>query len=79
MELNEKLKQIEDTQRTILEAVTELKMAVCGSDKIGVEGLVSKVFKHEKYIDSDKRQKWMIAGGIAVITFIFSLILTFVK
>jgi succinate dehydrogenase/fumarate reductase-like Fe-S protein len=76
---SDKLKKIEETQNTILEAVTELKMAVCGSDKIGVEGLVSKVCKHDRYIETDKRQKWMIAGGVAVVTFIISIFLAIYK
>lgn len=79
MELKDELEKLKETQNTILEMVTELKMAVIGSDKIGVDGLVQKVMKHEKYIDNDKRQKWMIAGGVAVISFIISIILALAK
>lgn len=76
--MEERLKAIESTQQTILDAVTQLKMAVCGSEKLGFEGLVPKVNRHEKYIENDKRQKWMIAGAVGVISFLFSVIMIFI-
>lgn len=74
-----RLECIEQNQQAILDTLTQLKMAVCGSEKIGVEGLVPKVIRHEKYIESDKRQKWMIAGGIGVVSFLLSLLAIFYK
>lgn len=63
----ERLEMIEKSQNTILETVTELKMAICGSEKIGVEGLIMKVRRHENYIESDKKQKWTLAGAASVV------------
>jgi hypothetical protein len=63
-----RLENIEQNQQQILDTLTQLKMAVCGSEKIGVEGLVPKVVRHEKYIESDKKFKWMFAGAVTLIT-----------
>ena len=75
--INEKrIEDLEVIQNKTLEIVTELKMAICGSEKIGVEGIINKVRKHESYIENDKKQKWMIAGGVIVISFILGLLVT---
>ena len=63
-----RLKYIEQSQQQILDTLTQLKMAVIGSEKIGVEGLVPKVVRHEKYIESDKKFKWMFAGAVTLVT-----------
>ena len=76
---SQRLYCIEENQKLILDTVNQLKMAVIGSDQIGVEGLVPKVRRHENYIENDKKQKWMIAGGVVVIAGIFSFILSFLK
>jgi hypothetical protein len=65
--VEERLESIELTQLTIVGDLKELKMGVCGSDQIGVEGLVTKVKKHEDYIESDKKQKWTLAGAASVV------------
>lgn len=72
----EKLERIEENQKLVITTLTELKMAVCGSEKIGVEGLVKKVKKHEKYIESDKKRAWIITGGLTVLSFLAGLIIS---
>lgn len=49
-----------------------LNTAVMGDKEAGVDGLVSRVEKTEKYIEKDKRLKYMGAGGIAVVSFTFA-------
>ena len=66
-EVNKKFDVIKENQKVIVDAVTELKMAVCGSEKIGVKGLVKKVNEHSKYIENDKKRKYMLAGAVTVI------------
>ena len=78
-EENGRLSTIEENQQLILSTVNELKMAVIGSEKIGVEGLVPKVRRHEAYIEVDKKQKWMIAGAIVLATGVISIITMFLK
>lgn len=72
-ELKDKLVVFEETQQQILSSVTELKLGVCGSKKIGVEGIVQRVKRNEIYIENDKKMKYKIAGGIIVIAFLFNL------
>jgi hypothetical protein len=67
-EIENRLERIEEDQKVVLETVTELKMAVIGSEKLGVKGLIKKVDEHEKYIESDKKMKWTVAGGVTVIS-----------
>ena len=61
------LDQIKGDNKNILAIVTELKMAVCGSEKIGVPGLIKRVNEHDDYIENDKKRKWMLAGAITAI------------
>jgi len=63
----------------ISQDLKEIKMAVIGSDQLGIEGIVKKVEKHEQYINIDKKQKWSIAGGTAVIVFIITFLITLFK
>ena len=79
MTVDDRLSNIEKAQKDMLDTLTYLKMGIMGSEKIGVEGMASKVNRHEAYIEKDKKQKWMIGGGIAVISFIITLILTLLK
>jgi len=53
----------------------EVKMAIMGSEKLGVNGLIQKVDRNTKYIEQDKKLKYRIAGAGSVIIFI----LTFLK
>jgi hypothetical protein len=68
--IEDRLKCIEANQQQQNETLVEIKMAICGSEKIGFEGIVEKVKRHENYIEADKKQKWLVAGGISVFTFI---------
>lgn len=65
--LNDKLTKIEKNQKIVITTVTKLELAVCGNKQIGVKGIVKQVNEHEKYIEADKKRKWMFAGGITVI------------
>lgn len=74
MTIDDRLDCYEENQMKILETVTELKLAVIGSQKIGVDGLINKVNKHHDYIEKDKKQKWLIAGGISVIALLLKFL-----
>lgn len=69
----ERLDKMEDTNQRILEMVTELKIGVCGSDQIGVDGIITKVKKVEDYIEKDKRDKYRFAGAVSAISFVIGL------
>ena len=51
-DLKERLETLEETNNQILSSVTELKLGVCGSEKIGVEGMVQKTNRHEIFIQN---------------------------
>jgi hypothetical protein len=63
-----RLKRIEDNQKIVLETLIELKIGLMGSRKLGIEGTIPKVERHDQYIEKDKKLKWTIAGGISVIS-----------
>jgi hypothetical protein len=75
--LDSRVKSLENTSQKTLEIVTELKMAICGSDKIGLEGIVKKINRHEKYINQDKELKLKIFGGFTIISLLSGLIIKF--
>lgn len=89
---------VEEDSRKTLSIVTEIKMGLCGSDKLNVEGVVQKVSRHEKclenlsradvisktkkherYIEADKKQKWMFAGGVSVLLILWGLFEAYIK
>jgi hypothetical protein len=70
---DERLKKVEADTEKILTTVIELKLGVCGSEQIGIEGMLQKVKRHEEYIENDKKSKYRFAGGIAVLTFIITI------
>lgn len=76
MKTVDRIEKLEASQNKTLEIVTELKMAICGSEKIGVNGLIKKVNTNSKYIEEDKKRKWMIAGAVTVLSFIAGLLIS---
>ena len=73
------INEIKQTTSDIQITLTEIKLAFAGSEKIGLKGFAQRVEDAECYIDKDKKQKWMVRGGVivlgalwAVIKFIFS-------
>jgi len=57
--------------------IIEVKMAIMGSEKLGVNGLIQKVNKNTKYIEQDKKVKYTIYGGFGVISFLLGLLIAF--
>lgn len=71
-DLKQRLAALESDNKLILTNITEVKMGLCGSEKIGLEGMVQKVNRHDEYIEKDKKQKYKLVGGAIVILFILS-------
>lgn len=57
----------------------EIKMAVMGSEKLKINGLIQKVDKHSKYIEADKKFKYGLIGGVSVISFGVGLLIALWK
>jgi hypothetical protein len=75
-------KQNEEIKASILDltaTITEIKMAVIGSDRLKIKGALQKIQDHDDYILLDKKLKWMIAGAWALIVFIFTGVLVYFK
>lgn len=66
----DRLDKIDKTLDSIQQNVTEIKLVLVGSEQLKTEGIIQKVNEHDKYIEKDKKQKWMIAGALAVLTFL---------
>jgi len=78
-EIKKRLLAVEEDSKQTLVIVTEIKMGVCGSKQLKIEGLVQKVARHEKYIEGDKKQKWMVVGGVTVLMALWALFIAFLK
>ena len=61
----QKIEQILRGQTDIKKDVREMRTALVGNE-LGNKGLVTRVNDVEKYQYKDKKQKWMIGGGLAV-------------
>lgn len=44
--------------------LAEIHFILTGNKKANIEGLSQLVSRHEKYIEGDKKAKWLVAGGI---------------
>ena len=64
--INERL----DRGDVVLELVKEIKLAVCGDERLGIKGLISL---HAR-IDSLERQRTWLLGAAAVITAAFPFV-----
>lgn len=73
--VEERLSRIESNQAMTNETLNKIHTALCGNPEFKLEGVVEKVDKHDKYIETDKRLKWMIAGGVVVISAIVTIII----
>jgi hypothetical protein len=59
--------------------LNELHTAIVGNEEMGHEGLVTRVKRHEKYIEDDRKFKNKVAGGVAVGTVAATGIWTFIR
>ena len=69
--MKEKIESIE-------KKIDKISDALLG-DEFREDGIISQVDKHEKYIDADKRLKWIIYGGIIVVTALIQILPYLIK
>jgi len=62
-----RIETIEKSTNSIQSDVKEIKLALSGSEQIGLKGFATRMKDVECYVEKDKKQKWMIRGGIIVI------------
>jgi hypothetical protein len=58
---------------------SRLNQTVIGDETYGQTGLIAKVKEHGEYIEKDKSFKSKLVGGGIVISFIWGVILKFIK
>jgi hypothetical protein len=44
-------------------SLARLEFVLLGDEKAGVDGIAQKVLKHDKYIQTDKKIKWVTGGA----------------
>jgi len=54
--------ELRDEQHEQSKVLAEMHFAVFGNEKAGVKGIASKVNSHDKYIERDKKFKWIVSG-----------------
>ena len=59
--------------------LSKLNQTVIGDKTYGQTGLIEKVEEHADYIEKDKQFKSKLIGGGIVVSFIWGLIIKFVK
>ena len=70
-------REIADIKSTLLEhskILIKLDHTICGDERASVDGYGKRIKTIESYIEKDKRFKWSLAGGLAVLTAIFNWI-----
>jgi hypothetical protein len=56
------LLELKEEQHEQSKVLAEMHFAIFGNEKAGIKGIASKVVSHEKYIEKDKRFKWVVSG-----------------
>ena len=71
----EKLIELQEQQLKVQKdhsnSLARLEVAIMGDNEIEVIGIAKRTKSLEEYREKDKKQKWAIAGGVAVGGFLF--------
>jgi len=73
-EQRERIELMEKHLVAIKDSSRRVEIAILGDEEAGVEGLVKRVGRHEKAINTGRRILWSIFGGGAVIVFLWEII-----
>jgi hypothetical protein len=75
--------QIKDLKRSFEERADKTDLIIFGNEAAGIKGLSKKVEDHEKYIETDRKQKWIGRGILLTIVlfgkFLGAKLLLFIK
>lgn len=70
-----------EQENNLIKSVYEIKNALLGNPVYGIEGLASKVERHEDFIKEAERKKWIAFGagiaGTATVPHLVNLIINF--
>jgi len=78
MQMKDKQDDMDGMLRDMDKTLTQLNQTVIGNTLYGQKGLVSEIDDIKKYVETDKKFKNKVIGGLAVIGFIWSVGIEFV-
>lgn len=78
MQMKDKQDDMDDMLREMDKTLTQLKQTVVGNPTFGQKGLVSEIDDIKNYVETDKKFKNKVVGGLAVIGFIWSVGIEFI-
>ena len=78
MQMKDKQDDMDGMLRDMDKTLTQLNQTVIGNQLYGQKGLVSEIDDIKKYVETDKKFKNKVIGGLAVIGFIWSVGIEFV-
>jgi len=78
MQMKDKQDDMEVMLRDMDKTLTQLNQTVIGNPLYGQKGLVSEIDEIKKYVETDKKFKNKVVGGLAVIGFIWSVGIEFI-
>lgn len=78
MQMKDKQDDMDGMLRDMDKTLTQLNQTVIGNPLYGQKGLVSEIEDIKKYVETDKKFKNKVVGGLAVIGFIWSVGIEFV-
>jgi hypothetical protein len=64
---NYKIERALDELRVVSDArMKDIEISLRGDEKNGIKGVINEVKEHSAYIEKDKKQKWLVRGGLTV-------------
>ena len=78
MQMKDKQDDMDGMLRDMDKTLTQLNQTVIGNPLYGQKGLVSEIDDIKKYVETDKKFKNKVIGGLAVIGFIWSVGIEFI-
>ena len=72
------MEQMQEQLDNIEKKVNQICDALLGTDFTHNKGLIDKIDSHEKYIETDKKFKWTIAGILMVLALLKDKIISLI-
>lgn len=63
-EIKRLLTEIKESDREIEKKLSEIHFSIFGNPVAKIKGIAEMTAEHEKYINADKRIRWLVAGAL---------------
>ena len=77
-QMKDKQDDMDDMLKDMDKTLTQLNQTVVGNPLYGQKGLVSEISDIKDYVETDKKFKNKVVGGLAVIGFVWSVGIEFI-